>query len=297
MDKEQALNTMKAWYSMNAPVYEIVFADNFVRREFAVLTPKCMQQEQQVKGVRHLRITGVDSFRYCLSEVIECFSQKRVFNFYRSLATYDQGVPKMSPVLRFRGADIEAWKEKRVSQLIAYDCFIDIDSPGRAYMADAKEDATRIHFHLEEFNIPHSITFSGMGYHLIIPYNAFKHLNLSFDPDYVGSDSIYVVFNKITQWFSDKMTEFVDTDLHDSMRITKIPYTLSVYGDCVCVCWPFASLSEFTGHAWTDYRVDEYGSFRGFEPLYKRGIKLFSDAKWRPECTDALLKDMGIKVR
>jgi len=295
MDKNEAVEIMSEWYRTKAPAYEIVFGD-LKNREFAVLTPKTFIKDCSSKGIRHLKANGLNSFLYCLNDIINYKEQKNPFNLYKSLAKYRNGVDNMSPVLRFRKQEIEDWNKKRPGEIISYDLFIDVDSPDRQHMAETKEDVHRIHDHLVSFSIPHNIIFSGMGYHLLIPYYVFDGLNLDFDPDSVGSDSIYVVFNKISLWYHENVSELVDKNLHDSMRITKVPYSISFYNDGAYVCWPFSSIDEFMQHSWTDYKIDVFRNFKGYQCMFKRGVFRFGVNEWCPKHTLKFLEALKIEV-
>jgi len=297
MKKEQCIELMKKWYGRLAPIYEIIFNREFTRREFAVLTPKHLLDQCESRGVRHMKITGVDSFQYCLDNVLMYEFQKIPYNFYSSIVTYREGLPKMSPVLRFRKEQIEEWKTKKNNQIVAVDLLIDVDSPDRETMQIAKEDTSKIHEFLKELSIPHTLSFTGMGYHIIIPYYVFRHYNHSFDPDEASEKSIYVFYNEIVEKISGQYSELVDTNgLHDSMRISKLFYSLTFYEDGAYVCWPFNSTVEFNRHSWFDYKLDDKAYFAGFQDLYKRGIKIYCVEEWTPRNTDQLLKKIGIKV-
>lgn len=295
MEKEIAITTMQNWYSRKYLLYEIFFS-GMQDRETAVLVPKTFMNTVELRGIRYLRIAGTDGLRYMLERMACYKSQNTPMNVYYSLAKYKEGLPVMSPVLHFRKKDIEQWRDKMNSMIVSYDCLIDIDSPDHAHMGYAKETAGDITRLLNKFKVPYYLRFSGMGYHIVIPYDAFYHLDIHMNPEEDVDRSVYTLFNTITDRLNDKFSEMVDTGLHDSRRILKVPYTLSMYADGCFVCWPFNSRSEFLEKSWKDFLVDRRGNFAGEEKIFRRGQKLFNP-NWDREGVNGFLRFLGVPFK
>lgn len=278
MEKSEALLIMQKWYARLDVVYELCF-NSFVRRECAVLTPKIFKEQCRLTGVRYLRILSAKGFDYAMNQMVKYKQFECPLNIYYSLARYKKGLPQMSCILKLRGKEIEQWNERYVNEIEAYDCLIDFDADSHQEMDIAKESARNVITFLDAKNIPYHLRFSGMGYHIIIPHEAFLCVPHHFNPYENNDENIYRIYNNITQFFHDEFSEMVDVGLHDSRRVVKAPYSLALYDDGAFVCWEFHSREEFEMTNWQDFKIYELRGelhFKAEKKIYRRGQHLFN---------------------
>jgi len=298
MNEQATVDVLSRWYNRNIILYEMYFS-SLINRELMTLVPKHLRGDPDVKkyycsgGTRCLQATSPQNILYALEKQVKYDFLQIPINLYYSLSRYENGLPKLPPILTMRKPETDHWKKTHHLEMISYDCLIDLDSPNREWMSFCKDSATAVINFLDKYKMQYYLRFSGMGYHVIIPYRCFAHLPVNFDPDDF-KNSVYSLHNAITKWLHDNITELVDTDLHDSRRVTKIPYSLAVYHDGIYVCWPFKTRQEFDHKTWKDYRVDHTLSFQGEQRIYKRGQKLFNEYEWTLESTDNMLRHMGL---
>jgi len=287
---------MKKWYSKSTIIYEIVY--NFLGdRETAFLRPKHTRKtggQNYQDMFRDINIYTPQGFNYYLDQLF-ILETDIIMNCYYSLAKYKEGVPKGNKSLKLKNEEQKKWKDTHHYHMISYDLLIDIDSPDHENMSHAKHATKKVIEYLDENLIPYYLRFSGMGYHIVIPHEAFEHLSWHFNPDKDQENSIYSKYNQFTQYLHDNISELVDTDLHDCRRITKVPYSLVFYQRNTYVCWPFKTKKEFMLHKYRDFQLlNQFLRFSGFQNCFKRGQTLFNEQTWRPEYTTKLLKRMKV---
>ena len=287
--KKYLVNKMTRWYDQSNVIFEMFFLA-LRRREFVVLTPKMLKNFSSFAGIRCLSCVSTDGLKFNLHN-IKYVQENNPVQLYYSLTTYEKGLPRFNNVFRFRTTQVEEWKKEHHKHIISYDMLIDIDSPDISSMDTAKEDCYKIMNVLSQHGLKYYVRFSGMGYHIIVPHECFAHLNYHFNPHNDIENSIYILFNDITEWLHDTVSEFVDTGLHDSRRITKVPYSLAMYQNGTFVCWPFKTRQEFIKHNYKDYRIDTYCKFKGEQPLYRRGQGIFNP-DWSKEGINKLVKEV-----
>jgi len=288
---------MEVWYSRNDTRQEM-FWTSLNNREFSLLVPKFLKKQGEKGDTRYLRILNRDGLKYALWNMTQFLEQQHAYNAYFSLAKYENGLPCFSHVLRWRNAhgETDKWSEHHWKQISQYDCLIDIDSPDRQSIWIAKEDCKQIMDYLDDYKVPYSVRFSGMGYHIIIPYQVFLCVPHHFNPHENVDDSIYKLYNEITLALNKRFSEFVDTDLHDSRRCCKIPYSLAFYDDACFVCWPFECRNEFVLHNPADYKLDECCHYAGEQTIFKRGVYTFNkESMLQSKPILDLLSDLKLK--
>lgn len=268
---------MKNWYNKSTICYEMFFTSEQITRETAFLKPKHQRKPLEQSMFRYIKIFKTTGVPYFIHNYLQCNNKGFLVNVYASLAKYGRGIPDFGTQIHLKKDEIDKWKITHHYEITAYDCLIDIDSPDHESMTHAKHATLQVMSFFDEYNIPYYLRFSGMGYHIVIPYEAFKQYGWHFNPDSDYENSIYYHYNLILDYLHNNISELVDTDLHDSRRITKVPYSLVFYDDITFVCWPFKTKKEFANHDYSDYRIlNPYLSFKGFENCYHRNQTLFN---------------------
>lgn len=285
---------MERWYNMNAILYEMLYCSLF-DRETVFMRPKHRREKGEPTSYRCIKVFKAAGLSYALNTMVNYKEIPSSLNIYYSLGKYKDGIMDCGNVLKFRHAKTEEWKAEHHKTMIEYDCLIDVDSPAHdpRSMGFAKDTTREVINLLDQFSIPYFLRFSGMGYHIVIPYYVFKHLNLNFDPDDV-EHNIYGFYNNLTQRLHDIYSELIDENLHDSRRVTKVPYSLVFYNGITMMCWPFKTKGEFLTRNYTDFRVNSNLSFIGEEKIFRRGQYLFNQNEWTPACTDSFLRELQV---
>lgn len=195
--------------------------------------------------LRMLKIHNVQHIDFHL-KAINWYKNK--WNFYYSLAEYENGIPNQKFNLRKR--DNSDWKENHWKEMVAYDFLIDIDASDHSEINHAQISALNVVERLSRHKIPFSIRFSGCGFHIVIPYSYFKDKNYSFL--HGSDDSIYPVYKSIAGIFNNEVSEMVDTKIYDHRRLIKVPYSLALYKDDIYVCMPI-SIEKLKNFNLSDY--------------------------------------------
>lgn len=294
MKQQEEIRVMKEWYSKSYVCYEMLYTQMF-DREIMFMMPKHRRQSGLQTTWRYINIFKPQGIPYFLHHMILFSSENITLNAYSTLAKYKDGVPifKGNPMMRKR--ETETWHRERWKTMTSYDLLIDVDADDRTCMDLAKQATLQIIKFLDEYNMPYYLRFSGMGYHVIIPYRYFKHVKHHFNPDEDLNNSIYNFCAAIQRYFYDNHSEMVDTGVHDFCRVSKIPYSLTFYPDGCYVCWPFRSITEFITHKHTDYKLSNHVTFPGEQKIFRRGQTLFNKDSWTEEDTDRMLKKMRIE--
>ncbi len=222
------------WYQVSSVKFKII--KYTYRRETMFIG------ESNGKAVRMLRIHNVQHLDTWLSQFY-IFEHKRKYNLYYSLARYKDGIPYGS--LNLAKRDFEDWKERHWKEMESYDCLIDIDAGNSKELNFAFYSAKAIRKLFNKCNVPYHVRFSGMGFHFLMPYKFFKEFNLSFDKE--DENNVYDFHSNIAARLHQNYSEMIDTNIYDSRRVVKIPYSLALYGKDEYVCYPFDSDDEFNG--------------------------------------------------
>jgi len=252
--------TIKKYYRRTDVRFEIV--KQLYRREFAVLKPSYMDQSK--KNMRMLRCHNLNHFDYIM-QYLKFFSTDNFYNFYKSLATYYNGIPiqKLNYTERGNGD----WKQTHFKEMGSYDLMIDIDAGDHNDIQHAQYSAQIITEFYNKLNVPYYLIFSGKGFHIITPGNYFnKSKNI------IESDNIYFLYSAIARYLYNNFSELVDTGIYDPRRLCKLAYSLAIYDDSVYVAYPLNYYVELD-----DFRLKEY-NLNGFDkPVTKRGMMLFNE--------------------
>lgn len=201
---------------------------------------KAKHAEHSGQSTRMLRIHNVQHLDLWMNQLY-LFKHKREYNMYYSLAQYTNGIPFGTTKLAER--DFGDWKDNHWKFMSGYDFLLDIDAGNHKEMHFAYHSALIIKQLFNKLEVPYHLRFSGMGFHFVIPYHYFYTLKHSFNPE--DESNIYLLFNDIAIELNKKYSEMIDTTIYDSRRVTKIPYSLSLYENKDYVCIPFNDNFDF----------------------------------------------------
>lgn len=219
------------WYKSPSIKFEMIkFLYN---REMAVIDKS---DESGKVTIRMLKCHNVPHFEFINDYILKMEGNNRLFNFYYSLAKYNNGIPNQD--WRLQERNNAEWTKHHWEQMQSYDFLLDIDAGGFEELDYAYESTVEIKEFFDDKNIPYHLRFSGCGYHFIIPYKYLPQ-GLSFNP-FEGNDNIYKYCARLGKFFYEDFSEMVDHKIYDSRRICKIPYSLSIYpkDDTAMLCFP-----------------------------------------------------------
>lgn len=267
-DYKQELNinfdSIQEWYKRIDVQFEII---KFLRnREFALLVPSWIQDKNITKrSTRTLRCHSIQHFQYLFNKGLRIFEKQTPYNLYYSLAVYEHGIPYQT--LDFSKRDNTEWIKEHYKNIAGYDFLIDIDAGEHEDIYFAHETTLNIVELFNFLNIPFEVRFSGMGFHIVIPFCWLP--KCSFNPS--DENSIYKSLSSISKGLSKKYSEMIDLNIYDSRRIIKVPYSIALYEKDLYICTPFLSMKGLN-----DFRLENY-QINNFNQIIKgRGIKLFN---------------------
>ena len=247
-------------------------------REFAV----CLHKKVSGKSTifcRNMRAHNAQSIAYLYKTKARFLKDERL-NMYYSLATYKDGVPRKEIGQPF---DI-TWKERAWNDIISFDMLIDIDAPTHKEFNEAKKQAISLMFLLDEFNVAYHLRFSGCGFHFIIPGSALPQK--SFNP--YDDNSIYKFILDLEKKLEYRY-EYIDTNLNDSRRITKLPYSVAHYGDALFICLPIMERETLINCKLEDFYLSKWK-----DEILRRGDYLFNPENLN-NSTPIILMDEALK--
>jgi hypothetical protein len=203
--------------------------------------------------------------------MISMEAQRLKYNFYYSLAKYKDGIPNQAPNLALR--DNSLWNKNHWMEMTDYDFLLDIDSPSFNDLDLCYDSTKEIKRWLTRRNVAYELRFSGCGFHIVIPSMYFPYLSL--DPD--SASNTYNLYNYIARYLFNNFSEMVDYSIYDSRRVTKIPYSISLYKEGNYVCLPFLNDKDFQ-----DFQLERMNP-KLIDPnsFKKRGTFLFNGEEGR----------------
>ena len=237
-------------------------------RETMMMTTSRTDDKYKKATKRYIRIHNVSHFEFWMKRA-EVLTTDKCYNLYYSLAKYKHGIPYTDPK-KFTSESNDDWRANHFKEMNDYDFAIDIDA------SDKYEEMELAYFSFKEMvkefdslNVPYYPRFSGMGFHIVIPYKYFQHLGLSFEIG-EGHNSIYSYYRQLSEKLSREFTEQIDKKIYDSRRVLKIPFTLALYKDNIQLCKPFYSRDEIETFKYNpdNYTVDYSKIPFNNEPLF-----------------------------
>ena len=246
------------WYRRLDVIFEMMkYVHN---REVCVINPFKKQE-----AIRMIKINNAQQFG-AIAKWINL--NRRTWNFYNSLAVYKEGIPEQTFNMEKR--DNKKWNKEHWKHIKHFDFLIDLDCDAHSEVTHVKPDVTAISTLLN--TIPHSIRYSGMGYHIIIPGEYMP--DITFDPE--AKNNYFDFLRELLVALRRKYSDFVDTGCHDPRRVCKIPYSLALYEDDNYVCYPLRTLRELDKLP-INYLTGDINA--SGEPIRNRGIPLINFEK------------------
>ncbi len=231
------INNYYKWYFIPKIKFNII---KYTRnRETALIT------HNKKITLRMLKIHNVQHVDFHL-KALNWFKNR--WNMYYSLAEYRNGIPNQKFNLNKR--DNSEWKKSHYKSMIGFDLLIDIDASDHSEIEHAKTSALNIGQRLMDYEIPFDIRFSGMGFHLVVPYSYFADRNYSFNVE--DDNSIYAAYSMIAKSIHDEYSSMVDTNLNDPRRLCKLPYSLAIYENNIYMCCPLSY------HELINFELDQF---------------------------------------
>lgn len=261
MDINKTAELLRNWYKRSDVKFQLI--KYTFNREFALLVPSFIGDMKDSNSfgellykkysIRMLKCHNVQHLDYILNRGIRMFEKKIPFNFYYSLAKYRNGIPNQTFNLSLR--DNEEWAKMHHKEMIAYDFLIDVDSGTHEDIDYAHDTARRIIDYFDKLTVPYELRFSGMGFHIVIPYAYFHSSLLTFNPQ--DDNNIYQLYSRIAKMLKAKFSDMLDTGIYDSRRVCKIPYSLALYDDKVYMCSPLNDRKYFDDFFLCDYEIKD----------------------------------------
>ena len=266
MNTDEMMAVHKAWYSIPEVAFQI--ARSAYGREFALLPPKWIDHSEA--STRCLRCHNTAHFNFLMCDLLHAYQKAIPYQCYCSLASYaidgEPGIPRMSANLQAR--DTQGWRHEHWKHMVGYDWLIDIDSPSHSakHMDLARQTALSVVDELTLQEMPMQVRYSGCGYHIIVPASALRPD--SYDPD--NEESTYKFLLSETKKLADDFGELIDLGVNDDRRVTKAPYSLSIYRNGIFAVWPLKNRKEL----------------ERFEPGMAAAARLIDDPGLRAEIRD-----------
>jgi hypothetical protein len=255
MLKQSNFANYQLWYSNLEVIYEIMKSSK--NREVVVINPF-----KKNECIRMIRLNNAQQF----SDIAKWINMdKRTWNFYASLATYKDGIPYQTFNMEER--DNKAWNEEHWKHIESFDFLIDFDCDTHDEIGLFSDDVLMVSDFFKD--IPHSIRFSGMGYHIIIPGAYMPKVTFDINQKFNYFDMLHDLLVALKRRFSDS----IDTGCHDPRRVSKLPYSLALYEDDNYVCWPLRTKKELDN---THINYLSGAVLKDFEPIKNRGVPLLN---------------------
>ena len=223
------------WYTRTDVMFEIV--KQLHNKETVFINPF-----DQSKATRCMKIHKVDSWQK-VTQWIGFW--RRPYNVYYSLAKYKNGIPNQVFDHEERKELNKEWNHgQHWKEIETFDMLIDVDGEDNKHCELLKPEFLAISELFKD--VPHSLRFSGCGFHLIIPGEfLFKPKSQEwYNPDKIIS--FFSLWEEILRALKKDYCFAVDETIADSRRVTKAPYTLANYEDGAYVCYPYFKHSEIS---------------------------------------------------
>lgn len=251
------------WYNRIDVQYELV--KQLYRREFALLCPSWIKDPVMKKtSTRNLKCHNVAHLKFIL-KALEWKDRELLFNFYHSLAIYNNGIPNQTMNMNKR--DNSDWNKNHHKEMCGYDFLIDIDAGSHEDIYHAQDSMIQITWLLNDFNVPYYVKFSGKGFHIVIPHNVLMERSFNVADD----DNIYFNCSELAKLLHKKFSEMVDLKIYDPRRLCKLSYSLSIYENDIYVCYPLHMKHDLRNFNLEDYNLNKFD-----RTIQRRGVRLFN---------------------
>lgn len=236
------INNYWKWYFISKIKFNII--------KYTKNRESCLISHDRKITLRMLKIHSVQHIDFHL-KALNWYKNK--WNLYSSLGTYETGIPNQSFNLKER--DNSEWRKEHWKEMVAYDFMVDIDATNHNDIEMAKYSTLLVVKLFDKHNIPYEVRFSGMGFHIIVPYSYFKNKNHSFDRQ-DRDNNIYTFYREIAETLNNEVSEMIDYGLNDARRLCKVPYSLAIYKNNIYVCMPL-TLNELESFELENYTPDK----------------------------------------
>lgn len=249
------------WYHNYDHQYKII--GQLYNREFALLIPPKFINEKDL-SLRFLRAHNIQSLRFLL-DFWKFEELNKPYNFYATLAKYNNGVPQIS----YKGGDawenrreiIKKWRGEHESNITGYDFLIDIDCDNFDNFDYTLESAKIIVSLFNRLKTPFKLKFSGKGFHITIPSEYLP--NLSFISK--EEDNIYTFCADIAKKLNKEYSCLIDTSIYDSLRLCKLAHTVVIYPNHELMVSVPVSPSQLENFNINFYTFKQYIQFMVFD--------------------------------
>jgi len=250
-------------YTKTEVVFEIV--KQLYNRETVFIDPF-----DKSKATRLMKIHSIQHWQQVTKWV---GAYKRPYNIYYSLAKYRQGIPNQVFNHEQRKINNKEWNEgEHWKNIETFDFLIDFDGDDEKHCEEIKKDVLAVSNVLKE--VPHSIRFSGNGFHIIVP-GQFMPQGLSYNPEL--ETNYYSLLADILSKLKKDYSGVIDLACVDSRRVVKVPYSVACYEDGCKMCWPYFKYSEIN-----EIKISQFVPtwiFSSTSSIKNRGISLFNQEK------------------
>lgn len=191
------------------------------RREVAIIHSKIGNKSDNRIVARMQRIHNRRHVDYLLTNRWDMETGNK--NVYASLAVYKNGIPRDDEKVM-----AEVWNTTHTRYIEEFDFLLDIDAGSWKNILLIKQATIKIVHWLRNHAVPHTVLFSGCGYHIRIRGREF--------PPYKDLMRHYAI---VARFFKSMVGDCVDTRIYDWRRVAKVANTLSFHKHGIMVCHPF----------------------------------------------------------
>ena len=252
MRTEVTSDMIRAWYAKEDVQYEIV--KNLQDKEVIFMQPektKLPKSEPGTKPKMHEYddenrvIWGIKAFS--VKYLKEAFDHWKFFekrkNIYYTVDNYDD-IPTFSYDLNLKYKQLEDWVKNHKAHMKSMDFVLDFDMPEeekKPFIKYRREnpdiikltkcyiDCKRVKTLFDHSNVPYTLCFSGMGFHMRIRGEDARLIMPEWDKD----AALYRrVINTLRTWCN---TSTLDTTIYTKRRLWKAEYTLDVNRNIVLI--------------------------------------------------------------
>lgn len=291
----------KGYYSITDIQYELIHQHK--HRETFFLPYN--EQMESTPPIRWLNASAIKFMQMHWNRYL--FLDKKM-NLYHSLATY-KDFPTFSYNWRTKSQQQQIWLKEFASRVIAYDLFIETDSPD---LKLAHDESIEIKQFLDKYKVKYYVKFSGSkGFHFVTPFDEFSFLKL---PIYDGEREkkiknfkeflkefpvatnskkldIVLLFKVIAHRIKMLLAlETVDTSVQDVKRVMKSAYSWDVKSNLIAYPLDDSQFLEFSKSLVKPEKVIGYDNHR--RRLIWRHDTLPKDIRERG--MEQMLKDLGV---
>jgi len=239
-------------------------------------------EERKIFNQRVNKIEYPKDYDFWFMNRIGIRKNKCYVNVYISLPIYENGLPSW-PWDEHRKENKHVWVKDSINHIERYDFLIDTDAETHddVYLTlnDVKKCLIKC---LEKKWNNIVVTFSGMGFHILIPMNQVTQ-NRNFIPN--TDLNIYSEYKLLAKQFFNDCSQRVDLNIYDHMRLMKCPYSIAHYEDVAYVAHTFESIDELNDFDLKHFNIMYYHEYplNVFNKLKRGKLGLPVMIQWQDE--------------